>query len=69
MQKNRNQKVKFVQYKTPCIEICDIFPADSDRIPEHSGIKIMTLPEFYWYVYKRRDYKLLLSSYLKENLK
>lgn len=66
--RNRNQKVKIVDTRRE-IEILEIFPEEEDRIPEFIGVSIMPLPEFYWYVYKKREVRLHMHKLLIEKLK
>ena len=66
--RNRKQKVKFV-YTRKEIDILEIFPDDEVRIPEFIGVSIMPLPEFYWYVYKKREIRLHMHSLVSDKLK
>lgn len=65
--RNRKQKVKIVDTRKE-IDILEIFPEDEVRIPEFIGVTIIPLPEFYWYVYKKRDVKLHMHPLLSEEL-
>jgi hypothetical protein len=66
--RNRNQKVKIVDTRKE-IEILYIFPEEEDIIPEFIGVSIMPLPEFYWYVYKKREVRLRMHPLLVEKIK
>ena len=66
--RNRKQKVKIVDTRRE-IEILEIFPEDEVRIPEFIGVSIMPLPEFYWYVYKKREVKLHMHPLVADKLK
>ena len=66
--KNRKQKVKFVDTRRE-IDILEIFPEDEARIPEFIGVNIMPLPEFYWYVYKKREVRLHIHPLEADRLK
>lgn len=66
--RNRKQKVKFVDTRKE-IDILEIFPEEEDRIPEFIGVSIMPLPEFYWYIYKKREVRLHMHPLVVEKLK
>ena len=66
--RNRKQKVKFVDTRKE-IDILEIFPEEENRIPEFIGVTIMPLPEFYWYVYKKREVRLHIHPLLSDKLK
>lgn len=66
--RNRKQKVKFVDTRKE-IDILEIFPEDEARIPEFIGVTIMPLPEFYWYIYKKREVQLHMHPLLSDKLK
>ena len=66
--KNRKQKVKFVDTRKE-IDILYIFPEEEELIPEFIGVSIMPLPEFYWYIYKKREVRLHIHPLEVDRLK